>query len=107
MSEAQEALARARRREEARAAAGRERGPIDYEKANKLFRKHKAALTRARNSGERGSEERRDKVVLACTRAVQEWDREQIPWPDNWSLWQNALDDEFPVFHAPRLEDLA
>jgi len=28
-------------------------------------------------------------------------------WPDDWSRWQRALDDVFPVFAAPRIDDLA
>ena len=28
-------------------------------------------------------------------------------WPDNWSDWQRALNDVYPVFEAPSLEDLA
>ena len=89
-------LARARNREAAREAAYT---PIDYDRMRREGPKLKAALTRAVNSGDR------DKVILACARAVKEWD-EIGAWPDNWSTWQRALDDAFPVFHAPLLEDL-
>lgn len=95
---AAEILARARRREAARDAAY---VPIDYKAAAKEFRQQKAALTRAINSGDR------DKVVLACTKAVREWNQPARAWPDDWSRWQRALDDVFPVFHAPQLGDLA
>lgn len=97
MSEADEILARARAREDAREAA---HVPIDYAAANKEFRRQKAALTRAINSGDR------DKVLIACRNAVREWDQPGRAWPDDWSRWQIALDDMFPVFQGPRLEDL-
>lgn len=59
---------------------------IDYERARRSGPKLKAALTRAVNSGDP------EKVALACKKAVREWD-EIGCWPDNWSLWQRALDD--------------
>lgn len=93
---AAEILARARAREKAREAAYK---PIDYARMNRVSRSQKAALTRAINSGDR------DKMVEVCAAAVTEWD-EIGAWPDDWSRWQRALDDVFPVFHAPRLEDL-
>lgn len=102
MSEAADILARARAREDLRASVERPRA--DYPAANKLFRKQKAALTRAINSGER------DKVLVACAKAVAEWNADYPcagMWPDNWSRWQNALDEVFPVFQAPDLHDLA
>lgn len=98
MSEsAADILARARAREQARERA---HVPIDYPAANREFKKQKTALTRAVNSGDR------DKIILACKKAVGEWDQPGRAWPDDWSRWQNALDDAFPVFQAPRLEDL-
>lgn len=99
MSEVQDLLNRARSREESRAAA---RVPIDYAGVRKRFPKQKAALTRAVNSGDR------DKVVLACAKAVREWSEAPFngAWPDDWSRWQRALDDAFPVFEGPRLEDI-
>ena len=96
MTTANEILARARAREAAREAAYT---PIDYDRMNREGPKLKAALTRAVNSGDR------DKVVLACAKAVKAWDAIGA-WPDNWGNWQRALDDCFPVFHGPRLEDL-
>lgn len=98
METAQEILARARSREDARDAA---HVPIDYAAANAEFRKQKAALTRAINSGER------DKVLLACTKALREWNQPGRAWPDDWSRWQRALDDAFDWGHAPQLDDLA
>jgi hypothetical protein len=102
MSEARELLERARAREAAREAAYR---PIDYARMNRESPKLKAALTRAEKKGERRSPEQREAVLLACAKAVRVWD-EIGAWPDNWSNWQRALDDCFPVFCAPRLEDL-
>lgn len=94
---ANEILARAREREAAREAAYT---PIDYDAANKEFRQQKSALTRAINSGDR------EKVLLACAKAVREWNQPARAWPDNWSRWQRALDDAFEWGQAPRLEDL-
>lgn len=73
----EEAIARQDARPEARR--------IDYERARKSGPKLKAALTRATKSGDP------EKVALACKRAVREWD-EIGCWPDNWALWQAALD---------------
>lgn len=93
---AAEILRRARAREDARERARR---PIDYDRMNKIGPSQKAALTRAVKSGDR------DKIIETCAKAVREWD-EIGAWPDHWNRWQIALDDAFPVFHAPRLEDL-
>jgi hypothetical protein len=98
MQDANTILARAREREEARAARNRRR-PIDYERMSREFPKQKAALTRALKSGQR------DRVVLTCAATVKAWD-EIGAWPDDWARWQRALDDVFPVFQAPNLEDL-
>lgn len=84
----------AQRREEARV-------PVDYAALNAMVRRQRAALTRAVRSGDP------DKVVLACRDAVTAWNAPGGMWPDDWSRWQRALDDIFPVFHAPLLEDLA
>ncbi len=73
---------------------------VDYDLINRVVRKQKSALTRAVKSGDRA------KVLAACTAAVAEWNAPGMMWPDNWSHWQRALDDMYPVFHAPRLEDL-
>ena len=67
-------------------------------KASYNYSAQKAALTRAVRSGDR------EKVLAACTKAVREWS--QSYWPDGWCRWQRALDDAYPVFAAPQLEDL-
>lgn len=58
----------------------------------------KAALTRAINSGNP------EKVRAACRKVVKEWNANY--WPDDWARWQRALDDIYPVFQAPRLEEV-
>ena len=76
--------------------------PPDYQAANKKYRSQKAALTRAGNSKDR------DKVLAACVKVVSEWGAAPFNgmWPDDWARWQGALDDVFPVFRSPQLEDL-
>lgn len=73
---------------------------IDYDKLNRVVKKQKAALTRAKKKGTR------EAILKACREAVAEWNQPGMMWPDNWPTWQCALDDVYPVFHAPRLEDL-
>lgn len=96
MSTYEDLMQQARAREEARNARPR----IDYARMQREFPKQKAALTRALKSGDR------ERVVMTCAKTVREWD-EIGAWPDDWSRWQRALDDVFPVFQGPRLEDLA
>lgn len=79
---------------------------IDYERMQRVRRGQKSALTRAINSGQPV------RVLQVCRDAVREWN-EIGAWPDDWSRWQRALDDQYgpssshPVFQAPRLEDLS
>ena len=72
---------------------------IDYARMQKLYPQQKAALTRARKSGDP------DKVMAVCRRAVREWN-EIGAWPDNWSLWQRTLDDVVGWRSFKQLEDL-
>lgn len=97
--DANEVLAKANARAEARAARYR---PIDYAGVKRVFPKQKAALTRAVNSGDP------NKVVLACKKAVDEWRKPPFngAWPDDWSRWQRALDDALGWRSTVRLEDL-
>lgn len=71
--------------------ASNERQPtpvmIDYAAANRAYRRQKAALTRAENSGDPS------RVVKTCRKTVIEWCYDGYPWPDDWSRWQRALDD--------------
>lgn len=94
--DATQLLTTARAREAARPAPQR----IDYDALNKQHRKNKAALTRAVNTKDR------DKVLVACATAVRSWNQPGAMWPDDWSRWQRALDDAFPIFQAPDLRDL-
>lgn len=57
----------------------------DYDALNKMVRKHKAALTRAKNSGDP------EKVVAAVEKAFADFDAGM--WPDNWHLWEIAKRD--------------
>jgi hypothetical protein len=72
---------------------------IDYARMQRVFPKQKAALTRAINSKDP------QKVVATCQKTVAEWN-EIGAWPDDWARWQRALDDVFPIFQAPRLEQV-
>jgi hypothetical protein len=98
MTDATNILAIARAREAARSERN-QRAPIDYDRMNREFPRQKAALTRALKSGQR------DRVLLTCAATVKAWD-EVGAWPDDWSRWQRALDEVFPVFQAPDLNDL-
>ena len=79
------------------------------------FSQQKAGLTRATKVGEPRSEARQAAVSAECRRTVNEWNSDEWAeahrvrrgaWPDDWARWQRALDDCFPVFHGPRLEDI-
>ena len=80
---------------------------IDYAKAQKLFVKHKGALTRAQKKGY-------EAVLAECKQFVRDFAAIDAPWPDDWSRWQRALVDaanehtrKTGIFvNAPRLEDL-
>lgn len=69
---------------------------IDYARMKKSSPKLKAALTRAKKSGDPA------KIEAACKAAVAEWNAIGA-WPDNWNMWQIALDDSRP-WHAPRID---
>lgn len=62
---------------------------IDYDRMNRVGPKHKAALTRARKTGDP------EKIAQVCKAAVAEWE-EIGAWPDNWAMWQSALSDALP-----------
>jgi hypothetical protein len=99
VNEAEQTLALARERANQRAAATPR---IDYAGSNREFKRQKAALTRAINSGDK------DKIVLACRKAVREWSEPPFngAWPDDWSRWQRALDDALPWNEHVELDDL-
>lgn len=87
-----DALARAARRE----AAYR---PIDYERMRKVWPKQKAALTRAKKTGDP------EKVAQVCRDAVRVWD-EIGAWPDDWALFERTLNDMLPWHQSVDLRDL-
>ncbi|MGA2162928.1 MAG: hypothetical protein ABSH36_00485 [Solirubrobacteraceae bacterium] len=97
-TEAQELLARARRRSDMRAAI---EPRVDFKALNRVVRRQRAALTRAINSGDP------EQVVLACAEAVREWRQPGLMWPDDCGRWQRALDDVLPFHQQVSLEDLA
>jgi hypothetical protein len=97
-SEAQELLARAQRRSDLRAAATPR---TDFKALNRMVRRQRAALTRARNSGDP------EQIILACRDAVREWNTPGLIWPDDWGNWQRALDDVLPFPQHVSLGDLA
>jgi hypothetical protein len=70
--------------------------------SNKKYAQQKAALTRAINSDKPLA------VLAACRKAVQEWNAAGGAWPDDWSRWQRALDDNAVKYRATyvHLEDL-
>lgn len=62
---------------------------------NRVMRKHRSALTRARKTGDP------EKIVAACDAAFEDFN--QYGWPDCWSLWERAKDDA--AFLARNLRD--
>ena len=73
----------------------------DYKAVNQMVRRQRAALTRARNSGDP------EQVILACRDALREWNTPGSMWPDDWGSWQRALDDVLPLCQQVSLGDLA
>jgi hypothetical protein len=56
---------------------------IDYALAQRLCRKHKGALTRARKKGPRA-------VVAAVNAFYAEFREHDLPLPDAWHTWETA-----------------
>jgi hypothetical protein len=75
------------------------RKPIDYARMQKEFPKQKAALTRARKTGDP------EKVAAVCKAAVEVWN-EIGAWPDDWALFQRTLDDVLPWYQSIDIGDL-
>jgi hypothetical protein len=59
------------------------------------------ALARAVSSGDA------EQVLQAARDAAREWSQPGALWPDNWRLWQQALDDALPPDRRVDLHDLA
>lgn len=77
----------------ARAAARPEPKRIDYARMQQVFPRQKAALTRARKSGDP------EKVAKVCRDAVAVWN-DIGAWPDDWRIFERTLNDMLP-YHAP------
>lgn len=65
----------------------------------KELKAQKKELTSAKRSGDR------IKVLEACKKAVNQWERPHRVWPEDCSAWQDALDDVVGS-SSVRLEDL-
>lgn len=76
--------------------------PLDYPAMNARFRRQKAELTRAINSGDP------ERVQRTVVKHVREWNQPPFNgvWPDFWARWQNALDDVLPLHSRVLLEDI-
>ena len=98
MNGAEEIVARAQQRARQRLDSAPR---VDYNALNRMVRRQRAALTRAKKSGNAA------KVIVACRDAVKEWNQPGAMWPDDWSMWQRALDDVLPWSQQVRLEDLS
>ena len=72
---------------------------IDYARMNKVFPRQKAALTRAKKTGDP------ERIAKVCKDAVVVWD-EIGAWPDDWALFQVALNDALPFRQYLDLRDL-
>ena len=75
------------------------REPIDYARMARVWPKQKAALTRARKTGDV------EKVAKVCKDAVLEWDIIGA-WPDDWSRFERALNDMLPWHQHVELRNL-
>lgn len=83
----------------ARADARPEPKRIDYARMNARLPRQKAALTRAKKTGDA------EKIARVCKAAVAEWN-EIGAWPDDWNLWQIALNDALPWNRHLDINDL-
>lgn len=72
---------------------------IDYDRMNKVFPRQKAALTRAVKTGDP------EKVARVVKDAITVWD-DIGAWPDDWALFQRALDDVLPWNRQVDIRDL-
>ena len=59
---------------------------IDYAAAQKLFVKHKAALTRAEKKGP-------EAVMAEVTKFYADFEKAGFPLPDDWARWERAKYD--------------
>lgn len=59
---------------------------IDYAEAQRLYRKHKGALTRAKKKGP-------DAVLEEVDAFYADFRHAGLPLPDDWARWERAKDD--------------
>lgn len=59
---------------------------IDYKKAQKMFTKHKGALTRAKKKGP-------EAIIKVCDAFFEDFEDNDLPLPDRWHIWQRAKED--------------
>lgn len=83
----------------ARAAARPEPRPIDYARMRKVWPQQKAALTRARKTGDP------ERVAAVCKAAMAVWN-EVGAWPDDWRLFERTLNDMLPYYQQVDIRDL-
>jgi len=78
----------------------REPRRIDWDRMNREWPAQKRRLNAALKTG--------DPVAVAnvCIATVKVWD-EIGAWPDNWSMFQRALDDVLPWNQQVNLDDVA
>lgn len=72
---------------------------IDYDRMNRERPAQKAALTRAVKTKDP------ERIAEVCRAAVRAWS-EIGAWPDDWSRWENALNDALPYWDHVDLRDL-
>jgi hypothetical protein len=73
---------------------------IDYDRMNREWPRQKAALTRARKTGDAR------KVAKVCIDAVAVWDAVGA-WPDDWMLFERTLNDMLHWRQQINLGDVA
>jgi hypothetical protein len=73
---------------------------IDYARMQQVWPKQKRALAAAVRTADA------DRIAAVCIAAIQVWD-EIGAWPDDWALFQRALDDALPWHRQITLTDLA
>lgn len=73
---------------------------IDYDRMHQVWPKQKRALAAAVRTGDA------NRIAAVCVDVVHVWD-EIGAWPDDWALFQRALDDALPWNQHVTLEDLA
>lgn len=72
---------------------------IDYALAQRLFTRHKGALTRAKKKADPQA------VIDACDAFFAEFEEHDLPLPDSWSTWEVARRDA--TFAKARVEAAA